>query len=88
MLSLFANSPVWSELDEEGQIFKVWLLIESIVVITTVAANILYVIVRSFGREASSVEIDDVNDDTPESKDYNKDYLNSENTQTLISLFN
>ena len=86
MLSLFAKSPVWSEMDDQERLFEVWLFVEALVIMCTVAVNVLYVFIRSFQRETINIEAEPDREDTQ--PDYNKDFLNSENNQFLISLLN
>ena len=75
MLSLFAKSDNWASMDENEQMFKIWLLVEAVVVIVTVASNVLYVIVRSCQKVATKADFDDDDEENP---DYNKDFLSSE----------
>ena len=79
MLSLFAKSPDWDEMYKEERIFTVWLFVEALVVISTVAVNIVYVMVRSCAREAIEVgfEVEPLDQDS--TPDYNKDFLSSTN---------
>ena len=86
MLSLFANSPIWSALSNQERVFEVWLFVEALVIMCTVAANVLYVLIRSFQRETINIEAEPARADTK--PDYNKDFLSSENNQFLISLLN
>ena len=80
MLSLFAKSPKWVDMYTDERVFAVWIFVEATVVVSTVAVNIVYVIIRSCFREAVVLEFDgkvgEVEEETP---DYNRDFLSSEN---------
>ena len=56
MLSLFATSPPWDDMYPSERIFTAWLFVEATVVVSTVAVNIVYVIIRSCIREAIQIE--------------------------------
>ena len=56
MLSLFAKSPTWDEINNQERLFEVWLLVEALVIMCTVCVNVLYVFLRAFFR--GSIDID------------------------------
>ena len=56
--------------------FELWILIEAIVVITTVLANMLFIMVRSCRKVQVELELDRLTDDVPQ--DFSKDFLASE----------
>ena len=85
MLSIFAKSPIWDDLNSEERLFEVWVFIEALVVVSTVGVNIIYVAGRSCQRESVQVDFED---HEHSSRDFNKDFLNSENNQLIINLFN
>ena len=47
MLTIFANSKEWDDMTDQEKKFCIWILVEAIMVITTVFANMLFVMIRS-----------------------------------------
>ena len=66
--------------------FELWILIEAIVVITTVLANMIFIMVRSCRKVQVELELDRLAEDVPQ--DFSKDFLASEENQFWINLVN
>ena len=47
MLTIFANSKEWDDMNDQEKKFCIWIMVEAIMVITTVIANMLFVMIRS-----------------------------------------
>ena len=78
MLTIFANAPIcYDKMDDKEKQFELWILIEAIVVITTVLANIFFIMVRSCRKVQVDLSLDQV-EDVNVPKDFRKDFLASE----------
>ena len=65
---------------QDEQIFKVWLMLEILMVVSLIVTNVLYTLVRSFERNKLELSIDTT-------QDVNVDFLASESTQLAIATY-
>ena len=77
---LFINAPPNEGMTPDEQVFKVWLMLEILMVVSLVVTNVLYTFGRSFERNKLSLSIDDTTD-------LNVDFLASETTQLAIATY-
>jgi len=81
MLSLFANSPLFINMNDEERTFEVWIFIEALVIVSTVLTNVLFLMVRSVRRNQFDISLDPYSDNQ-------KDFLSAEENQLFINYFN
>ena len=55
LATLYVESPSYTDLDEEGARFKIWLFIEAVMVVSQVLTNMLFVLIRTMERTKVSV---------------------------------
>ena len=79
---LFINSPPSKDLKPEENIFKIWVMLEMLMIASLVLANIFYVFARTWSRNKISISLS-----TSDIQDTGVDYLASEDTQMIISMF-
>ena len=76
----------WEDMTEKQKIFKVWTLIETLVVLSAIATNVVYVLLRNIPCLRDSIA--KYLPDFETSDDPNQDFLNCESKQLLISVLN
>ena len=74
-MMLFVNAPPNEGMTNDEQVFKVWLMLEILMLVSLVVTNVLIILLRSFERSKLTLSIDD------DTTDINVDYLASETTQ-------
>ena len=62
MLNLFANSPTWNNMTDEERIFEVWIFIEALNIMSTVACNVAFILFRSVFKNQLDFDFDDPDD--------------------------